>query len=213
MAFAVAGMAVGGCAIVPREPANLSLLKEEIRRYVESGTYERDIAAVAMRASSWIEQRAAKRGAGERLAIVFDLDETLLSNWPHIGAQDFGYVPAGWDEWMKEGRAPAIEPVREVYRTARRLGVEVVFLTGRREKDRPGTEKNLRAIDCADYAALVCKPNETQETTGAFKLRERKRLVAEGRAIIANVGDQESDLAGGYAERTFKLPNPLYLTK
>jgi hypothetical protein len=26
--------------------------------------------------------------------------------------------------------------------------------------------------------------------------------------IIANVGDQESDLAGGHAERMFKIPNP-----
>ena len=28
---------------------------------------------------------------------------------------------------------------------------------------------------------------------------------------IANLGDQESDLIGGHAERTFKLPNPFYL--
>ncbi|MGB6550988.1 MAG: HAD family acid phosphatase [Xanthobacteraceae bacterium] len=28
--------------------------------------------------------------------------------------------------------------------------------------------------------------------------------------MIANVGDQESDLSGGYAEKTFKLPNPFY---
>jgi hypothetical protein len=24
------------------------------------------------------------------------------------------------------------------------------------------------------------------------------------------MGDQESDLSGGYAEKTFKLPNPVY---
>jgi len=28
--------------------------------------------------------------------------------------------------------------------------------------------------------------------------------------IIVNAGDQESDLAGGYAERAYKLPNPFY---
>ena len=28
--------------------------------------------------------------------------------------------------------------------------------------------------------------------------------------IIANVGDQWSDLDGGFAERVFKLPNPVY---
>ena len=31
-----------------------------------------------------------------------------------------------------------------------------------------------------------------------------------GFTIILSVGDQESDLKGGYAERTFKLPNPVY---
>ena len=31
-----------------------------------------------------------------------------------------------------------------------------------------------------------------------------------GYRIIANVGDQESDLTGGGADRSFKLPNPFY---
>jgi acid phosphatase len=34
-----------------------------------------------------------------------------------------------------------------------------------------------------------------------------------GRTIIANIGDQMSDLNGGYAERTFKLADPFYLIK
>jgi hypothetical protein len=29
-----------------------------------------------------------------------------------------------------------------------------------------------------------------------------------GYKIILNIGDQESDLAGGFSERTYKLPNP-----
>jgi hypothetical protein len=28
--------------------------------------------------------------------------------------------------------------------------------------------------------------------------------------IIANIGDQQSGLSGGHAERTFKVPNPFY---
>jgi hypothetical protein len=28
--------------------------------------------------------------------------------------------------------------------------------------------------------------------------------------IIVNIGDRFSDLAGGHAERVFKLPNPYY---
>lgn len=33
-----------------------------------------------------------------------------------------------------------------------------------------------------------------------------------GYHIVANIGVQASDLAGGHAERMFKLPNPMYLT-
>ena len=39
---------------------------------------------------------------------------------------------------------------------------------------------------------------------------ERKKLVDQGYTIIVNIGDQMSDLDGGFAERTFKLPNPFY---
>ncbi|HEX3434983.1 MAG TPA: HAD family acid phosphatase [Solirubrobacteraceae bacterium] len=33
---------------------------------------------------------------------------------------------------------------------------------------------------------------------------------ADGYRIIVNVGDQQSDLDGGFAQRAFKLPNPFY---
>ena len=196
-----------------KEPANLDPLKIEIRTYIDSGEYERDVAAVAAQANAWLEQRARQGGA--RLTLVMDLDETLLSNLPLIrDRQDFGYNAANWSAWVAEGKAPVIAPVLEIYRTARRLGIDVVFLTGRREhRDRPGTEKNLRAIGCGEYAALILKPDDSKERTGAFKLAERKRLQAEGRVIIANVGDQDSDLEGGEAEKSFKLPSPFYLTK
>jgi predicted secreted acid phosphatase len=209
-AFAVVSFALAGCMTASHEPANIYPLKQEIRAYVESGQYERDIAVVAKQAQAWLQQRAAKGGV--KFAVVIDLDETLISNWPEISAQDFGYNAAVWDAWVTAGKAPAIAPVREVYRTARRLGIDVVFLTGRRERDRAGTEKNLRDIDCGEYAALIFKPEDPKETTGAFKLSQRKRLTAEGRVIVANIGDQESDLSGGYAERAFKLPDPFYLT-
>jgi predicted secreted acid phosphatase len=201
-----------GWAVAAREPGNLSLLKAEIHAYVDTGAYDREIAAVAAQAGAWLEQRV-KQG-GSRLTIVFDLDETLLSNLPVMNREDFGYVPRVWDAWVGEGVAPVIAPVRELYRTARRLGVDVVFLTGRREsRDRPGTEKNLRAIGCGEYAALILKADASKENTGDFKLAQRRRLVAEGRVIIANIGDQDSDFLGGVAEKDFKVPDPFYLIK
>ena len=207
-------LGAGGCVgSRTREPANIYPLKLEIRAYVESGRYMSDIAVVAQRAQAWLEERAKRTRDGERLAVVFDLDETLLYNWPHISGNDFGYLPAEWNAWVDQGQVPAIDAVREVYRSARRLGVEVFFITGRRERDRSGTERNLRTIGCAEYAALICKGDESKGTSAAFKTAARERLAKEGWAIIANIGDQHSDLTGGFSERTFKLPNPFYVTE
>jgi hypothetical protein len=43
-----------------------------------------------------------------------------------------------------------------------------------------------------------------------FKAPERRRIAERGYTILLSMGDQQSDLDGGYAEKTFKLPNPVY---
>lgn len=197
----------------PTEPRNLTLLKEELAAYADSGQYERDLAAVAAEARAWVDTRAGRARRDEKLAIIFDLDETLLANLGHIRSQNFGYVPPVWDRWVAEARAPAIEPVAEVYRAAVRHGVTVFYITGRRGSQYEATEENLRRVGLSGHAALYCKPDDFAGTSEAFKTGVRQRLSSEGWVIIANVGDQQSDLDGGYAERTFKLPNPFYLTR
>ena len=186
-------LALAGCAgSVRREPDNLSMLKAELIRYRESGDYERGLADVAKEASRWIEARAERKGAGERLAVIFDIDETALSNWENMMGDDFGYVAERWHAWVERAAASAIEPVRETYRTARRAGVAVFFLTGRKEKDRAATERNLVKEGMGDFEALIVRPvSEERASASEFKTAERKRLMAEGWTIIANVGDQE----------------------
>ena len=195
------------------EPPNIYHVKQALKAYVDSGEYLRDVAAVGAEARAWLEQRAAQKKPGERLVLVLDIDETMLSNLPEMRRNDFGYIPPSWVAWVRSGQAPAIAPVLEIFRTARRLGVEVVLLTGRTEGDRPGTEANLQAAGYEGYTELHFKSDDSKETTEAFKTGWRRRIAAEGRTIIANVGDQDSDLAGGFAERTFKLPDPFYITK
>lgn len=208
-----AALWLAGCA-TPRPVGlvNLTDAKAAVVAYVDSGAYDRELTAVAAQAKAWIEQRAAAKRAGERLAVVFDIDETVLSSYPQMKAQDFGYVPEVWNTWVDRGVAPAIAPVREVYATTRRLGVDVIFVTGRKDpRDRPGTEANLRREGMGEYARLVLAPAEDDfPTTAARKAAQRAALEREGWTVIATIGDQHSDLTGGHAERAFKLPNPFY---
>ena len=202
-------VALAGCAGSPSEPRNLSALKAELREYQRSGAYLADVAAVCRQAEAWVHRRAADGG---RLAVVVDLDETLWSNWPYFEAQDFGYVPAAWARWVEEARAPALAPVAALVRTLTARGVTVVFLTARAERERAATLRNLRALHLAEGNRLICQPDEDRRSNAAFKAAARAELWAEGWTLIANLGDQESDLAGGGAERAFKLPNPFYRT-
>lgn len=208
----LAGMVGGVIGLVASAPVNLSQAKAAVRAYHDEGDYERDIAQVADWAIAWIEQRGARRTADERLVVLMDVDETVLSNYPHMVARDFGYVPSEWVKWVERAAAPAIEPMREVYRTARRLDIAVVFLTGRAtpEEER-GTVENLRIAGMGDYERIIFKgPTDTAPTAAERKRIRRIQLEEEGFTIIASLGDQGSDLAGGHAERIFKLPNPFY---
>lgn len=214
-------------AIQAKSPTfeNLSTFKATLRHYVQSGDYTRDIAAVAREAEAYLSTRAAERGPREqgKLAIVLDVDDTVLSSWPNIVANDFGLIkpgpcdlprgPCGWAAWQELGKAPGMAPTLALARYAKRLGLSVFFISGRQEKYRDATERNLRAAGFAEWSGLILKTaSQTHDRSAAdFKAPARRSLVERGYIILLNMGDQESDLAGGYAERTFKLPNPFYL--
>jgi acid phosphatase len=193
------------------EPLNLSDAKAAVTIYIEDGRYDRDLAAVAAEARAWIESRAAARKPGERLAVVFDIDETVLSNLPVMREEDFGYHPDEWAAWIRKAAAPAIPAVKEVFLATRAANVAVLFLTGREEpRDRAGTAKNLRRQGMGDYAVLQLTPPKLKSVSALErKTAARAAWAAEGWTIIATIGDQESDL-GAHAERGFKLPNPFY---
>jgi predicted secreted acid phosphatase len=58
-----------------------------------------------------------------------------------------------------------------------------------------------------------CAANITAGTscpTIQYKSGTRAYIESQGYDIVANVGDQFSDLLGGFADKTFKMPNPNY---
>jgi hypothetical protein len=47
-------------------------------------------------------------------------------------------------------------------------------------------------------------------TTVQYKSGTRAHVESLGYDVIADVGDQQSDLDGGHADATYKLSNPMY---
>ena len=109
------------------------------------------------------------------------------------------------------GEMPAIAQTLELFREARVAGVSVFFVTGRRERLRAPTTANLRTEGFRGTWSLRLRPNRQPRSQRAgWKARVRRSLARRGYRVVANVGDQWSDLRGGGAMRTFKLPNPMY---
>jgi HAD superfamily, subfamily IIIB (Acid phosphatase) len=203
------------------QPLNLGQLKLQALRYACSGVYDGELAKIASEAQAYVERRAAEV---TRPALVLDIDETSLSNFPEIVANDFGFIPegpcdvlpkgpCGWRSWEGSARARAIAPTLALFKAAKGKGVAVFFITGRRESDddRKSTIRNLQDAGYDGWAGLSLRPpTDHDPSVVPFKSGERARIAAQGYTIITNMGDQESDLAGGYAERAWRLPNPFY---
>jgi predicted secreted acid phosphatase len=218
------------------QPLNLDLIKKHLL-YYRCSQYDADIAAVLSEAQKWIALRAPQVA---KPALVLDIDETSLSNWTRIYKDDYAYFangPCNLDksseacgdiEWQSTEQAPAIGPTRDLYNFARCnnvaqpcQAVEVFFITGRHESNqkvngKTPTEWTLENLDKVGYKGLspdhlYMRPALSSGPVSTFKTCSRADIEKRfGVTIIANIGDQASDLIGEHAERTFKVPNPFY---
>ena len=205
-------LAAFACSPSSHEPQNLSTLKKEVAEYSESERYQKDLTNATRGAATFLRARMAP-GNSENLAVIFDIDETTLSNLPHMRETDWGYQPKVWDAWVATAEGEAIEPLKKLYQLAVELNYKIIFLTGRTEPDRKPTARNLAKEGMGTYERLILRPRRgtaPYQEAVIFKTEVRKKLTQEGYTIVANFGDQTSDLEGGYSERTYKLPNPFY---
>jgi predicted secreted acid phosphatase len=187
---------------------------EQIRQYRESGDWAKAVGRQASKAKAWLKQRTTAKHAPRKPALVLDIDETSLDNYPCLERN--GGIP--YDgvvniQCVTAYDAPAIKPVLSLFKRAKQLKVRVFFITGRPEGIRAGTLDNLGSAGYSGkYELILQPPGYDKPSMVPYKSGARKQIEKRGFKIIANVGDQQSDLKGGYSERTFKLPNLIYVT-
>lgn len=174
----------------------------------------RVVAESAHVATKVLRNEIARRQPGDRIAVVLDIDETCLSNWGYLTKVGFNVNPDTFREWVRVHNDPALQPALELFRQAKAAGVPVFFITGRKEFLREYTERQLRAAGFNGWAGLYLSPVAyDKDSIAPFKSGVRKKLSREGWRIILNMGDQCSDLEGGYAVHSVKLPNPFYFIR
>ncbi len=190
---------------------NLSRIKKMIKEYKESGEWAAQINEQAEKALDIIEKHHNKY---KKQAIVFDIDETSLDNYAFYQKYDFGYNSEAWHKWMHENIAPAVEANLKVYNRAVEKGIAVFFITGRGEIKRKATENNLKIAGYGKYEGLILRSKEELGVPAVkYKSARRREIEKKGYEILLNVGDQYSDIEGGYSKFIIKYPNPIYFLK
>jgi predicted secreted acid phosphatase len=158
---------------------------------VDYATWQSDVKAVIDQARPYVEQRTAN-AAGQKLALVFDIDNTTLETDFH--------------PWY-ELPTPAVKPSLDLARYARSRGVDIFFISARPGIISSLTEWNLTSVGYPVSGLYTRDLPDLFDEVSTYKTSKRAEIESRGYTIIANVGNNDSDLVGGHAERTFKLPD------
>lgn len=186
-------------------------LTEQIRiiqYHYESGAYNKELNEIVSDARNEFAGILPSKNS----AVVFDIDETALSNYEAIKSMGFGYISDYWHKWILEAKAPAIEEVKDLYHFLISRGFKIIFITGRNHKEYNATYKNLINEGYTKFDTLIVRSPELKDAPAYnFKSIERLVLTQMGYRIAGCVGDQESDLEGENTGIKVKLPNYLYI--
>ena len=171
---------------------------------------------------------------GDKPAIVLDADDTTLWTYDmEVAAMHFNFDPALQDVYVQDERFPATPSMTILAAKAKKAGCTLIGLTGRNDDQKAATLGNLdkvgypsggKGFTAKNYYTKWTGKGASQQpsyitcatakcTTIEYKSQTRAHVESKaggGYHIVANFGDQFSDLIGGHADQSIKLPNPTY---
>lgn len=193
--------------------------------------YARQVRGIEAKARGYLSKALAqhgrtgkqgKDGKQAKPAIVLDMDDTTLLTYNYELQVGFHYTEESQDKYLAHHDMDPVFGMNRLVNWAHAKGAEVFFLTGRKEAQRDWSVRNLKNVGYdvpLDSRHVYLKNKEHPPaylpcgatcTTVEYKSGTRKHIESLGYRLVANFGDQYSDLNGGAADRTFKLPNPMY---
>jgi len=217
-----------GQHVTSKQIPNLGIVKTQIKAYYgDTGGKEPTVGSDYWAEITGVEGKALKslpkliERATDDPVLVLDVDDTTLSTYNYEVTHDFGYDPVENAEYIHEhGMGPVFGMV-DLSDYAASQGVTVYYITGRPETQRADTERDLLAAGYPDVtdanlfmrnrdnppAYLPCEPTCS---TIQYKSLTRQHIETLGYDVIMDIGDQYSDLEGGFTDSQVKVPNPMY---
>jgi predicted secreted acid phosphatase len=199
-----------------------------------TSNYAKEVRGVERTADAYL----VRHRHASRRAIVLDVDDTSVLTYEYDANNDFGFIPSINAQYVTHG-FPQVYGMPRLVRKAQSLGYTVFFITGRPDAQHADTVANLQGRELNNGATypivtagslspqgdnLFTKPADPATrpylncnadgvpacSTVEYKSGTRAFIESQGFDIVANFGDQFSDLNGGSADRGFKIPNPMY---
>jgi hypothetical protein len=153
------------------------------RRMPTRAQWLADVKAAMAGSRSYVKQRAAARAPQERLAVNFDIDNTVIATYYGGGA---------------------IPLMVRFARLLDQLDVALVFASARLPREK---KRTIRQLTKAGFPVAELCFRRKGETIPVGKERCRDGFVDEGWTLIANVGNNDSDFVGDNYEQPYRLPN------
>lgn len=123
-----------------------------------------------------------KSPGSKPLAIVTDIDETLLDNSPYDAAralQNKDYTDATWKEWTDKAVADTVPGAPAFLKYAASKGITIFYITNRNENERATTLKNLQlyGLPNADDAHLQLKISTSSKETRRLNVLKTHNIL------------------------------------
>ncbi|MFB9843416.1 5'-nucleotidase, lipoprotein e(P4) family [Mucilaginibacter ginsenosidivorans] len=139
---------------------------------------------------------AVKKHHTRPLAVVTDIDETVLDNSPYDAAralQNLDYSTTTWKQWTAKAQCDTVPGAPSFFKYAVSKGVKVFYITNRDEDERAATLKNLQLyhLPNADDAHLLLK-------NGSSSKESRRQQVLKKYNIVLLCGDNLPDFDALY---------------
>lgn len=175
--------------------------------YCSSGEYLHDLTTAVARLRTLMDDEQPLC-APEKGAVVFDIDETILFNarfHQHNCYEDAAQRRHYQEVLASLDLAPPVPGMVSIVRACKDKGLRVFLLTGRSYQLRDVTIRNLEQYNVT-YDRLYFYPNTLCTCVCKFKSAIRQGITREYNLHWC-VGDQFSDLVGGYSRSYYRLPS------
>jgi len=173
-----------------------------------------------------LQQQLETVSSPGRLAVVVDIDETVLNNTPYeakliLTGESY---PTFWESWVNMAEAKPVPGALEFLKFADKKGVNIFYVSNRKDFLLRGTLQNLKKLGFpqADEEHIMLREKESSK-------EPRRKKISKSYDIALFIGDNLNDfsavferltvadrfakvdsLKSAFGTKFIVLPNPMY---